>query len=246
MKGIILAAGRGSRMKRLTDSQPKCLTQFHNKKLLEYQIEAFRSSGIENIAIVTGYLSGRINGYPLFKIHNNEWSATQMVYSLMCASHWLSGDDFIVSYSDIFYCPSALASLSESPYSLSVLYDPNWYDKWSKRFVNPLEDAESFVIRDDQAILNIGQKVSNVHHIMGQYMGLTRINKGSWERILKYYDSLHLTIQHKINFTELLSRLIIHNIDQPFGLPYVGGWGEIDSEKDLDAYKILYPRGIME
>ena len=40
MKAIILAAGRGSRMKDMTDEKPKCLVKLHGKPLLEWQINA--------------------------------------------------------------------------------------------------------------------------------------------------------------------------------------------------------------
>ena len=46
MKGIILAAGRGSRMGVLTDERPKCLTVLAGRTLLEWQIEAMRKAGI--------------------------------------------------------------------------------------------------------------------------------------------------------------------------------------------------------
>ena len=54
MRGIILAAGRGSRMKEATRSKPKALVCVRRKPLIEYQIEALRSAGISEIAIVTG------------------------------------------------------------------------------------------------------------------------------------------------------------------------------------------------
>ena len=55
MKAIILAAGRGTRMKALTEEKPKCLVELDGQSLLEKQLGALRQSGIEDIAIVTGY-----------------------------------------------------------------------------------------------------------------------------------------------------------------------------------------------
>ena len=55
MKAIILAAGRGSRMKHLTDEKPKCLAKLGGKLLIEWQLEALSAAGINEIAIVTGY-----------------------------------------------------------------------------------------------------------------------------------------------------------------------------------------------
>ena len=55
MKAIILAAGRGSRMKELGDQLPKCLIELRGKPLLEYQLQTLRQAGIDEIALVTGY-----------------------------------------------------------------------------------------------------------------------------------------------------------------------------------------------
>ena len=57
MKGIILAAGRGSRMGLLTKKLPKCRTVFKGKELIQWQIESLRGAGIDDIAIVRGYLA---------------------------------------------------------------------------------------------------------------------------------------------------------------------------------------------
>ena len=53
MKDIILAAGRGSRMKNLTADRPKCLVELRGKALLDWQLEALRAAGVTEIAIVT-------------------------------------------------------------------------------------------------------------------------------------------------------------------------------------------------
>ena len=70
MKAIILAAGRGSRMKNLTDDKPKYLVKLHQKLLLERQLESLCKSGINKIAIVTGYKHKMLSTYNLAKFQN--------------------------------------------------------------------------------------------------------------------------------------------------------------------------------
>ena len=51
MRAIILAAGRGSRMKALTSDKPKCLVELRGRSLLERQLEALRGGGVSEIGI---------------------------------------------------------------------------------------------------------------------------------------------------------------------------------------------------
>ncbi|HED6078718.1 TPA: sugar nucleotidyltransferase, partial [Campylobacter jejuni] len=46
MNAIILAAGFGSRLMPLTKDQPKCMVEYKNKKIIDYEIEALKSAGI--------------------------------------------------------------------------------------------------------------------------------------------------------------------------------------------------------
>ena len=102
MKAIILAAGRGSRMKHLTDTQPKCLVELNGKSLLDWQLKALRDAGITEIAIVTGYRRQLLVNRGLIEFYNPRWAETNMVSSLACADEWLTTEPCIVSYSDIF------------------------------------------------------------------------------------------------------------------------------------------------
>ena len=105
MKAIILAAGRGSRMKNLTSDKPKCLVKLHGKPLLEWQLDSMNKSGISEIAVVTGYKNEMLSSYNLVEFHNSYWASTQMVSSLACASEWLENDkrnDFILSGNEVF------------------------------------------------------------------------------------------------------------------------------------------------
>ncbi len=63
MKAMILAAGRGERLRPLTDSTPKPLLKANNKALIEYTIEALVKAGIVDIVINLAYLGEQIEAY---------------------------------------------------------------------------------------------------------------------------------------------------------------------------------------
>ncbi len=60
MKAMILAAGRGERMRPLTDHTPKPLLAVHGKPLIVWHIEALARGGVREIVINTAWLEDRI------------------------------------------------------------------------------------------------------------------------------------------------------------------------------------------
>ena len=60
MKAIILAAGRGARMRPLTDHTPKPLLAVRGKPLIEWHIEALARAGVREIVVNTAWLEERI------------------------------------------------------------------------------------------------------------------------------------------------------------------------------------------
>ena len=63
MKAMILAAGRGERMRPLTDSLPKPLLEVHKKPLILWHIEKLVEAGFEEIIINIAYLGEKIVDY---------------------------------------------------------------------------------------------------------------------------------------------------------------------------------------
>lgn len=56
-KAIILSAGQGSRLLPLTAERPKCLIDFSGKSLIAWQVEALFAHGVNDIVIVTGFMT---------------------------------------------------------------------------------------------------------------------------------------------------------------------------------------------
>ncbi len=60
MKAMILAAGRGERMRPLTDRTPKPLLQVHGKALIEWHLEALARAGVRDVVVNTAWLEEEI------------------------------------------------------------------------------------------------------------------------------------------------------------------------------------------
>src|SRR3989338_7749822 len=62
-QAVILAGGRGMRLRPLTDARPKPMIEFHGKPFLEYLVELVQAQGFERILLLLGYLPEAIQGY---------------------------------------------------------------------------------------------------------------------------------------------------------------------------------------
>lgn len=60
MKAMVLAAGRGERMRPLTDAQPKPLLPVGGKRLIEYHLERLAAGGFREVVINTAWLGDLI------------------------------------------------------------------------------------------------------------------------------------------------------------------------------------------
>jgi choline kinase len=237
VKAIILAAGRGSRMKSLTDERPKCLVELRGKPLLEWQLESLRAAGISDIAVVTGYKRELLAERGLSEFHNPRWAETNMVSSLACAESWLQGEPCIVSYSDIFYSPVAVQSLINSDATLAVTYDPNWLQLWTERFGDPLLDAETFRLTAAHTLAEIGNKPQSVDDVQGQYMGLLRFTPEGWAEVVRLRAELSPQQRDSMHMTNTLQRVIDAGRVPIEAVAYTGEWGEVDSSEDLSVYQ---------
>ena len=239
IRGLIFAAGRGSRMKKKTFNKPKCLSLIGKKTLLDLNIQNFHNNKIFKISIVTGYKRELIPKIFFKKYFNKNWRKTSIVKSLMCADDLLKKHTTIISYSDIFYNHNAISILKNIKSDVSILYDPNWYKLWKKRFKNPLKDAETFNFDKKNYLQVIGDKTHSLEKIKGQYMGLFKITPRGWKKIKKHLTKYHKTNLEKMDITAFLKSYIKKN-NKVKVAAYRYKWSEIDTPKDLKISQKIY------
>ncbi len=74
IKAMILAAGRGERMRPLTDVTPKPLLKVGGKALIDWHVEALARGGFTGLVINTAWLAEAIESH--FSDHLGQWRAT--------------------------------------------------------------------------------------------------------------------------------------------------------------------------
>jgi L-glutamine-phosphate cytidylyltransferase len=246
MRALILAAGRGSRMGALGDERPKCLVELGGRPLLERQVAALRKGGAEAVGVVRGYRADRLQFPGLAYFDNPRWSETNMVVSLAAAAEWLRSHTVVVSYADIFYRADVVAGLSQTPGALAISYDRQWRSLWSRRFADPLLDAETFRVSPAGQLLEIGGKTTRIEEIEGQYMGLLKFTPPAWRVVESLLDTLDAPTRARLDMTGLLKRLLAVSAVPIATFATDGQWGEIDNPEDVQLYEKMILEGALE
>jgi choline kinase len=251
MKVIILAAGQGTRLRPLTDDRPKCMVWVNGRSIIEIQLDTMHKCGITDgdITIVTGYRSdvliNKFKDTPISFIVNKEYETTNMVCSLMCAGSLMeSEDDIIISYGDIIYNETVFNKILGAKDEMSVIVDDGWYEYWSERCENPLDDAETLMFDKDSYLTEIGQKTTELSKVQSQYIGLMRFKGQGLEAVLNLAkeakrrsdngEPLWRTDRNysKMYMTDLLQGLIDEG-NKLRAVHIQRGWFEIDNCDDL-------------
>ena len=123
MKGIILAAGKGSRLNGTIGDKPKCLLRVGGKTLVERQIEALKAVGIDEVVVVVGCQAEAVRrtcGQRITYIENSRFAQTNSLYSLWLARPLLY-DGFVVMNCDVLFHQQMLSDLVTSRHENALL-----------------------------------------------------------------------------------------------------------------------------
>ena len=244
MKGIILAAGLGSRLSKYTKYCPKGLLSFLGKSLLDHQLEIMRDLGINDITIIKGYMADKIKIPEVNYYTNYKFKETNMVESLFCAIEILEGP-CIITYSDVIYEKALLEKVLCSKKDIGVVVDNDFEDYWKARLGSEyLSDSESLVIKND-TITEIGNTSPSLEEINGRYVGIIKLSSAGSEIFKKTYNSysnsaelnkLGNRVFDKWHMTDFLQSIIDKNM--PVNPIMVSrGWLEFDTDEDYEQYQ---------
>jgi NDP-sugar pyrophosphorylase family protein len=145
-KAVLLAAGRGTRMRELTQDLPKPMIEVRGKPILMHILEGLRKTGITHFLIIVGYRADVIKSF--FRNGSShsvsveyctqvEQDGTGRVVEL--AREFCGNAPFVLSYGDILVDPDnyrSLCELGDEKAIVSVKHNPGEVSKGGAVFVN--------------------------------------------------------------------------------------------------------------
>jgi UDP-N-acetylglucosamine diphosphorylase / glucose-1-phosphate thymidylyltransferase / UDP-N-acetylgalactosamine diphosphorylase / glucosamine-1-phosphate N-acetyltransferase / galactosamine-1-phosphate N-acetyltransferase len=127
-KAVLLAAGRGTRMRELTADLPKPMIKVRNKPVLLHIIEGLQAAGIKDFLIVIGYRGDVVQDYfgdgSCFGLRIKY--VTQLVQDgtgrvVDLARDFVCDGPFVLSYGDILVDPANYQQLAALPDDVSAV-----------------------------------------------------------------------------------------------------------------------------
>ncbi len=197
MKAIILAAGKATRLLPLTKDTPQCLLKINKKTILEKQIENLKKSGINDIVVVTGHLSEKIEKFckqiGVKTLFNPFYEISGMALTLWVAKEELK-DGFIFLYSDVLFEPEIVKALVQNKRDICL----------SIKKDEIREEAEK-VIEENSIIKSVSKL--NTGKENGEFIGTAKFSKSGSEKLINELNHI-AKINLNTSFIKVVDNLI--------------------------------------
>lgn len=230
MQGIILAAGKGSRMGNI--DVPKCLLEINQIPIIKHQINSFKKNGINDILVVTGYKSQMIHDLlndQVKYVHNPKFNEMNNIYSVWLAIQKLH-DDFICVYGDLMFDQEILEKCLKIKNDIGLMVESNTRNETMK------------VLIDNKKIIAVNKKIE--HKIAnGNFIGMAKFSSKISKILFNEIDEL-ITNDVDGYYTLGIEKLIDKNVDVGYQFTNGLSWIDMDDEKEFEeAKKIFEDRG---
>lgn len=241
MKAVILAAGRGVRIRPISDNLPKPLIKIGGKTLIEYTLIALATAGIKEAIIVIGYLGEKIkgflgnsyNGISIKYAVNDDYLTTGTMYSFY-KSKELIDDDILLLECDLLYDHSMIDKVLSCEHKDLIV-------------VSKLTDTgdEVLVSSEYESIISaVGKKIEK-NNVVGEFIGVSKFSMEYAKKFIDFVFEKYL----KDNIVKDYYEDYFVEFHKESGMPIhyflVDGltWAEIDNETDLkNAKENIFPK----
>jgi len=127
-KAVLLAAGRGTRMRELTADLPKPMIEVRGKPVLQHIVEGLRDAGVRQLLVIVGYRADAVqNFFGDGSRYNIEIQyTTQAVQDgtgrvVDLARNFAGDSPFVLSYGDILVDPANYKRLLNLPQDVEAI-----------------------------------------------------------------------------------------------------------------------------
>ena len=248
MKAIILAAGEGLRMGKLTQNIPKPLVMVNGKSIIERQLSILKQNKILDVIIVTGSHNEKFNFKNVVYVNDLDYKKHDTLGSLMTARDYMN-DEIITTYADQIFEEKILKSMTEFTGDIGIAVDLDWEKNYVNRDQHPKSEAENVLINGNE-ILEIRKNISECkeNEKIGECPGLVKFSRKASKVFLDKYSELEISHQGKFHNAPSLEKALISDmiqelIDSEINIEpiYVSGkWCEIDTPQDLEIARKIF------
>ena len=227
-KAIILAAGKGRRLKKILRGNPKPLLKIYNKTLIENLIEKLKNLNIKKIILVTGYRSNKIKKIVKKNakcIYYPNYAKTNNLHTLLHVKKELN-EPLLCLFSDVIFDEKILNILSKTKQDICLAVD-----KKTKL-------AGTMRVKMRNSLINeIGNHIK-VKNSDGNFIGFAKFSKFGCKLLKKTLEK-YKSSNFNDYYTQALNDLIRKKTKVHFKDVSNYYWKEIDTVQDfLKAKKI--------
>jgi len=251
MKAIIIAAGKATRLLPLTEKTPQCMLKIKGKPIIQNMIELFRSNGIDDISIIRGFKKEKISFPNVTYFENKDFWNNNILQSLMSARPKLeesikTGEDVVMSYSDIWYADSVVKALLKSKEDIAGIVDTEWEGYYEGRTDHPISEAENVITDEKKVMLKIGKHIftdNTPKDQQGEFIGLWKFSPKGTKTFLEHFDRLDAKLGmtdpfqnakewQKAYMTDILQEMIDKGV-KVHSVLIENNWMEFDTMQDF-------------
>jgi choline kinase len=234
---VSLIAGTCSRLRPLTANCHKVMLDIDGKRLIDYQLEAFRRADIREIIFVVGHQADAIKSqlataYKDLKItyiDNPHYQTRNIDYSLYLARRAVQESEFIYMEGDLLFHPGILTALIRTDYPNAVVVDPNFKSAQVDTivFLGENNRAQKLIFKNHG---DLKSEIQNCNGPAGELLLLMKFDQEGSNYLFQELKKVDFAGPGRLYdiFDGCLRRLEMKYITVD-GLP----WIEIDNHEDL-------------